>query len=264
MTLDMTVVVGIDQRTARQLMVSWRTWALHRPLMWQLPWVVFHDWTSPNGLYDKDVEHLLKDVMQVPSVTFVRWPPKQPGYDTFYKSQREKMLSGFVHVPARHVESQWWMKIDTDALALDSKRPWLEDEWFEPDEEGNYNAWIASRWGYTKPANQMQILEDWADNNHSLKRWPRVGYEPPAPDAKRFSHSRMASWLSFYNTRWTKRASAYTDTPWQIPVPSQDGYHFYVSARRRDRVHRANMKRRGWTNCSKIESLQQRAKEVLE
>lgn len=203
------------------------------------------------------------------TVGAVPWPPT----DTDYASQRERMLSGFVYA-ADYVATPWWLKIDTDAVALRTE-DWEPADWFARDPDADdppdasfasgYYVWIASSWGYTKPADQMARLDDWADGVPELADRPRLDL-PYTPGGKRCRHPRMASWLSFYRTDWTRWAAGLARSsvgPFKIPVPSQDGFHWYVSARRGNVGLRANMRRRGWTNCPRLAGLVATAQAAL-
>jgi hypothetical protein len=58
--------------------------------------------------------------------------------------------------------------LDCDAFAL-SKDEWFEDEWFD----GN-PCFIASPWGYTKPAQMLWDCEEWSKQIPWLKSLPPV------------------------------------------------------------------------------------------
>ena len=180
-----------------------------------------------------------------------------------YETQREKMLSGFIHVPARMVKTPWFLKLDTDAVRTDKTKPWILSEWFEPDEDGKYNAFIGSRWGYTKPADQMSEPDNWADNIEGLAHHPRLNL-PYDPDGRTCRHpgGRLASWITFFNTEWNWQCSSHCVFG-HIPVPSEDGFHFYCAKRANCRYTLTSFKRRGWTNVSRLAKLMKRVNEVV-
>jgi len=269
---DLTAVVAVDEKTLPQIQVSSWTWARHRPHLFARPWIVIYDRRAFSGLELRQA--LCSTPLADAKVNALPWPPKEPVGG--YASQRERMLTGFVYAPLR-VDTAWWMKIDTDALALEYRETssWAPPDWFQPQPTSSpatnglydhrYHAWIASPWGYTKPANQMDQLDTWGDHVPGLQEHPRLDL-PFDRDGRRCRHPRMASWVSFYRTDWScfaARLAWDSVGPWRIPVPSQDGYHFYVAQRRGDNYLRANQKRRGWTNCPRFANLQQRAAEVL-
>jgi hypothetical protein len=275
--IDFTTVLGVDAKTLEQLVVSAPTWRKYRPEMFARPFLVFYD--STEVALSKLRETLLSLGFGESPVRAVSWPivGRQP-----YANQREKMLTGFCHV-SRFVQTPWWLKVDTDAIAL-KPSDWAPAEWFEPDDsieydpeadrpdyllgldyDPRYNVIISSPWGYTKPGDQMAALDDWADGVDILAPYPRLDV-PFTPGARRARHPRIASYVSFYRADWTRFASDiarhYCGFD-KIPVPSQDGYHFYIAKRRGDRILRANMKRRGWTNCPRIAGLRATAARAL-
>lgn len=261
---EFTTVVGVDAKTLPQLELTLPTWHKYRPEMFRQPWLIFYDRVAVTLPWlRRTVGHLLHGC----DVRAVAWPSDPRAC---YPTQRERMLSGFVHAP-RFVATDWWLKVDTDAVALHAT-DWLPPAWFEQQPQPEqpktdidpyipyapgYNVWIASPWGYTKPADQMQQLDAWGDGVDALQPYPRLDV-PFEPGARRARHRRMASWVSFYRTDWSRYASEVARhycSPNHIPVPSQDGYHFYFAQRRGDRYLRAQMKRRGWTNCPRAKQL---------
>ena len=254
---EITVVVGVDANTIQQLAVSLPTWRKNRPELWEMPWVVFAD--AAIGI---------ADFRLFPETALVfRWPPA--GSEPAYETQREKMVSGHVFVPAMYARTPWSLKIDTDSLALDS-RPWLQDEWFEPDADGRYNAIVASPWNYAKAKGGGGTVQDWA---RKLEDWgdriigakERLGLSEKISGNK-IIYPRIASWLSLYHVPWLQLLAAELGRilpPYRLPVPSQDTTAHYFAARRGDRICRSNMKRGGWTNVPRLGELKIKAAEVM-
>ena len=274
--VDFSVVLGVDAKTIQQLRMSSQTWRKNQPDLWKRPWVVFYDWRQVRAA---EVRAAIPAFDSLPMSTLVPWPrvPVEP--PGAYENQRHRMLAGFIHVPAEYVATQYWLKIDTDAVKLDD-RDWPLPEWFRPSEmyfsavsrvsgpvkKPRPPAWISSPWGYTKPAGQMAYLEAWADGVPGLREFPRVGFQDGGRAARRLRHPRMASWVSFYRLDFTRDAAAWANSgvePGSIPVPSQDGYHFYVSARTREPVRTVSMKQHGWANHSRIANLEKAVAEIL-
>ncbi len=250
---QVTVVVGIDAKTIEQLAVSCETWRRHRPEMWTMPWIVFWDWTQ---LTRYDIESI-RARLAVPNLRLVEWPQVGWSPKSAYESQREFMLSGFVHVPAQYCETAYWMKIDTDAVAHNGKTPLFDREWLDIQPCGRRLAWIASPWSYSKPAEQPGQLDAWGDGIPELHNGPRLNLTPE-PGAKRIGHPRMASWLSFYSREFTIFAADLARRSCgagRLPVPSQDGYHFYVANRSGWPFKLSKMKRRGWSNVPRLTNL---------
>lgn len=259
--IELTLVVGIDRKTVYQLAASVKTWRAYRPELWEVPWLVFYDWEEPNGIRSDDARRVVTDIIQHDQIRLIQWPAP----DADHQNQRERMLSGFVYLPSRHVETPWWMKLDTDALALGPSE-WLPASWFEPIEDGPPPVIVAPPWHYTKPKEQMSQLDEWADQVTGLALRPRLDL-PVNPASNKCKHKRICSWCSYYRTSWSQTAAAYAAEscpPDTIPVPSQDGYHWYVAARRGDQILRANQKRRKWTNVSRLKALEQRAQQAIE
>lgn len=249
---DFTTIVALDARTIEQWRVSLPTWRLHRPELFQRPWLLIfdRDQLEPDAIRTA----LLESGPAPDDCRALPWPTQAAEF----ASQRERMLSAFVHAP-RAVRTPYWLKIDTDALAV-RHDAWCPAEWF-----AGQPVWIASPWGYTKPGDQMHQLDIWARTTPELAEYPDLNL-PFEPGARRVRHARMASWVSFYETAWSVMAADIAERacgPCRIPVPSQDGYHFYVAQRRGDFYRRVSMRRVGWTNCSRIASLRARAAEIL-
>ncbi len=281
--IDLTIVVGLDAKTIEQFKVSYPTWKKNRPELMGCPIVIFYD-----PVIREYLGQLVSNSHEC--IEVVPWPNQAVSYE----SQREKMLSGFVHVPADFVSTPWWMKIDTDTLAHPSD-DWIRDEWFEPlacsacgsiirggrqdlialagpcevcvndTRVGKTPVYVASPWGYTKPADQMAFLDNWGDTVDGLRGFPRLDYVFD-PEARTCRHPRMASWVSYYSTEWTKEAARLASDscgPCKLPVPSQDGYHFYVAERTHQPYRRVKMKRHGWNNYPRFSKLQAAAAEIM-
>lgn len=255
LTKDITLVIGIDAKTIEQLRISWRTWAKHRPLMWQWPWIIFYDHRK---LYEAQVKELTYQMDHPLEWTkFVPWPER--GVE--YASQRETMLNGHVFVPSAHVNTAYHLKIDTDCLALNSNQPWPKTSWFE-----NGPDIIAPHWGYTKGAGWLGRLEDWYDKVATdtkplgIRQWKNY-----ADDKKRVGHSRWCSWLSFYRTVFTQSVvnRIYARGEQRLPVPSQDTTMWYFGARQGAVYVDASMKSLGFNNYPSLHKLKQVAASIM-
>lgn len=242
---DYTTVIGVDAKHLNQLRMVWPTYEVHKPDLLKQPLIVFYDQES--GITREDVQRSVTH----PNPVIYAWPPPRVRYtgdftSKWFHPQRYKMLAGFVHVPAMCVDTPYWLKLDTDVVAV-GKPDWIDPSWFT----GN-PAIVAHRWGFTKPAEQMIVLDNWAETHKdSLRLFSAT--EPlnlhPHPDWERLCHPRIISWCGFFNTTMTKlaaRCASATCGECQLPVPSQDGYLWYVSQRMNHRIERVNMKERGW------------------
>lgn len=255
--VDYTLVLGIDAKHLEQLQLVWPTWIKHKPEFLRRRVVAFFD---KDQVTESDVRRVIKH----PGLRLVQWP--LPGVEyigdpssKWHHPQRYKMLSGFVHVPAFAVDTPYWLKIDTDVVAT-GKPDWIEPSWF-----ASTPAIVAHRWAFTKPAAQMDQLDAWVDA-HRTKLIPLSSNPPlnlhPQPGSDRIGHRRIISWCGFFSTLLTRIASQMaSDTVgrYQLPVPSQDGYLWYVATRLGHQVIRTNMKERGWEWWSTMGNIRQAA-----
>lgn len=252
---DVTLVLGIDAKTVEQLKVSWPTWRRNRAELWDWPWVVFYDHSQ---LRQESVVELVDGVMaKRGEVTLVPWPYADAPE---YESQREKMLTGHVFVPADWVRTPWHMKLDTDALARPHAK-WIEPQWFTGVDD-----YISPRWGYTKGHDFLGRLDRWAAQAE-VGVWrnppPVTGFDP---QALRVGHARMCSWCSYYRTTFTQAVASLCNIlgpQYKLPVPSQDTTAWYVAERLGRFKRIENMKSRGWSNHARIDELRRVAAEIM-
>lgn len=255
--IDFTTVVGVDDKHFEQLRIVWPTWAKHKPQIVSQPMVVFVDNDS------KVTEDAVRNLLRHKQLRVMRWPDDGQTFQgnttcRFHHPQRYKMLAGFVHVPARLVSTPYWLKLDTDVVAVGTP-DWIDDRWFR----GNPSI-VAHAWSFTKPPNQMEILDDWVKNNREqllvLNEYPPLDLHPESPESERLGHRRIISWCGFFSTTMTRLASGLAERvcgPGQLPVPSQDGYLWYVATRMQTEVVRTSMKKRGWEWWSTMRNVKQ-------
>lgn len=236
MTLsDITVVIGVDSRHLRELRWSWPTWMAFKPELLQMPVVIFFD----------DSEVSPKDATFLGGHSNVRWVPwRMP----CARNQREKMLCGFVQVPAREVDTRWYLKLDTDVVATDAS-PWIDLSWFNNLPEGRAPVIVAPPWGYSKPRYVMNLLDDWADSRAEFSGTSRLDL-PYSSNSNKVIHPRIISWLMFGDTGWTRQMAAYAEADGRLPYPSQDTFLFYCAQRLGAPVRRVGMKHRGWAHLT--------------
>lgn len=257
---DYTTVIGVDQKHLEQLSLTIPTWRRHKISLWFHPMIVFSE-GIPEEVIRKTVDH--------PNLTVVGWPPEGVTYEgdgssKWRNPQRHKMLAGFVHVPAAMVSTPYWLKIDTDVIAKGQDH-WIDPEWFEEKP-----AIISHKWSFTRPGNQMMLLDLWvARNSTVLKEWsdkPPLMLTPK-PGSGRLSHKRIISQVAFFQTEFTMRcgiAAHQTCGPYQLPVPSQDGFLWYLAARAGLGIKRMNMKSRGWTVRSTMKGIREQVCQAME
>ncbi|GEM_PF-1148154 len=228
---DITLVLGVDAKHLRELLRVWPEWMRLKPELREMPCVVFYD---EEQVDPTDLEFLNEH----PAVRPVAWNLPNA------RNQREKMLTGFVQIPAREVQTPWYLKIDTDAMAT-APGQWIDPEWFAEDEEGNLPVFIASPWGYSKPRYIMDVLDDWADGIPLLAERPRLNL-PYSSKMSKIRHPRIISWLFFGRTDWTREMAALTSKDGRLPCPSQDSFMYYCAERLGCRYVRTPMDDHGW------------------
>lgn len=259
--LDTTIVVGIDRKTVEQFVVSFPTWLAWKPEIARLPFLIFYDPSSVHGVQHREVQRIADQIEEARSGYAATPRPLVVEWSGSGVTQRERQLAGFIHVPAEHVLTAYWTKIDTDAIAFNSKL-WIPQ--LDTADKAPKPVLVASGWGYTKPANQMEELDNWADR-HKLFTTPRLNL-PFDPQASRCIHSRIASWICFVDTAWNKKVAldcAIHCGRTSIPVPSQDGLHWYMAARGGESIMGWRFKRYGWTNVPRYARLVDQARDAL-
>lgn len=252
MNLRFATFTACDARYVQHLRAAWPTWRRCRFVM-EHPLVVIFD---NKQLQPSDLEFIVHR-----DVTLAGW-----SYD-HQRSQRENMLSGFLFVPSILPLYDWywqthqfdyWLKLDADALYLGDEAagpsPWPDPAWFEGSPE-----YICPAWGYSKPADTVARLDAWAE----AEGMPGASLNIPFdPDAETVRHKRIASWVSFWRADYTAMvANLLRGKP--LPIPSQDGIHWYVAERLGLPRRRENGVKRGWTTVSGVKRIAARAAEIL-
>lgn len=260
-----TLVVVVDHRHLSQLAMTWKTWQRHKPSMMDHPILIVYD--RQQVLLARIVD-LLELTSLGAGVQCYPWPPTDVEYpigtDKWTDAQRYRMLSGFVHATAKMVKTPYWIKLDTDVVATGQDN-WVDPNWFT----GNPTI-VAQPWGFTKPANQMVDLDNWVTTHSDLLVELR-GRPPlnlnPKPGWSMVRHPRIISWCGFFNTKFTKKCSEYAELTCGrglLPVPSQDGFMWYVAARLGLSIVRPQMKDLGFEHWSTDNNVQKASIKALE
>ena len=232
--MDLSLVVGIDYAHLDQLTYSLPTWLKYKPKITRLPLVVIYD-AYEISVMDKRLKLVKKAFSHL---SFVPWKPPI----NLYSDQREKMLTALVTAP-RHVKTEWYVQIDTDVYAK-SNESWTNRRWFRNPE----NVIVSNPWGYTKPANALETLDDWGDKVDLLKPHPRLNvfYDPKSDLV---SYPRIASWIIFAKTNFSLSVIDSLDKvdghP-KLPVPSQDTLLWYCAARSKKGIVKFPFREAGW------------------
>ena len=259
---DFTIVLGVDAKHLEQLRMVFPTWKKHKPNTFlNNPIIVFYD-------KEEVFQNQIFDVIDNPNLTVYPWPPPGITYegneeDKFTKSQRYKMLSGFVYIPALLVKTSYWLKLDTDTIATG------QDDWIDSNLFIDKPAIISQRWSFTKPPDQMMVLDKWVKDNKNKKSLLSV-QNPlnlvPNPGEGRLNHKRIISWCSFFETGFTRLCAAFaseTCGDFKLPVPSQDGYVWYVAKRLGLNIVRTNFKSKGFKHRSTFKNIKQAVEEAI-
>lgn len=233
-TPDFTLVVAVDPNSLRKLARVWPTWMRYKPQLRDTRVLLIHDEAIDPASPDCDF------LRGHQGIEFRRWSMPSAA------SQREKMLTALVQGPAQWVETPWYLKLDVDVVAT-SDAEWILPEWFAEDEAGRTPVYVASPWGYTKPADAIERLDRWGDSIPELARHAPL-HLPFDPRQELVRHPRVISWCFFASTNWTRSVAAYA--PERLPCPSQDTYLFYCAARRRDHTMRIRMSQFGWQHVT--------------
>lgn len=254
--IDYTLLCGVDAKHLKQLATTWPTWAKHKPSLLDHPMIVFYDRNQVN-LAD------LHSAIDHPNLKTVPWPPKgvreYPRVDDtkFGDPQRYKMLSGFVHV-SKCVETQYVLKLDTDTVAT-GYDDWVNPEWFADNP-----AIVAQKWHFTKPPYQMMLLDMWASKLPEF-----VGTGPlnlNAPGSDKLKHPRIISWCGFFRTDFAKFTSVVAEANCgkaRLPVPSQDGYVWYMAERFQQQIIRLDFRAMGFEHWSTMDNIRQAAARAM-
>jgi len=255
---DFTLVLVVDSRHLRQLSWTLPTWRRHKPSLFDRPMLVVYDRDQLRGY---DVRAVVGD-----GPMLYAWPPLTVDFPEssdggkWYDPQRAKMLSAFVHIPGLFVETPYWLKIDTDVVAI-GMDDWIDPAWFDGEP-----AIVSHPWKYTKPPDQMVKLDQWAEQfglfpgTTPLNIVPKLG-------AELVCHPRIISFVGFFRTDFTRRASDLAVSTMghrcRLPVPSQDGYLWYLATRTGQGIVRPSMKNRGWQQWSNDANVKKHAEEAM-
>lgn len=266
--LDCTTIVCLDAKHYDQWRLTWPTWRKYRPELLEWPLLVVVDGqqlpepdfsfvqhpdlrvTQWNGQTRQAITGDMNDTDALRAMANIRW-----------ESQREKMLSAFVHVPARHIHTKYYLKIDTDVVAMRRDDNWVQDAWFENDP-----VYVAKGWKYTKPPWHMETMDRWYGNlptgdGHPTAMTPPLNL-PVSSSGNKICHSRMISWLMFARTDWTREIASYCNFP-ALPIPSQDNFIWYMAERMGERTLTTNMKRFGWSWQSNMKNIRAKVEEAM-
>jgi len=211
-----TVVTACDPKYVECLKLTYPTWIKYKNIN-QFPMIVY-----VNGFLDNDSR--LNFLRQYKNVKIIHWDMHN------VDNHREKMLSCFVFGPARDVTTKYWLKLDADAYATNTK-PILQNDMSQ-------YAICGHKWKYTKPYQWIGQLNEWSINKG-------LGFVHNIDENnikhKRYYHNRTNSFVQLHSTEFIKEAAKLAGD--RLPVPSQDTYLWYVAEGLGRPIKRYNFKK---------------------
>jgi hypothetical protein len=247
---DFTTVVAIDEKHQHELKYAWKTWEKFKPEITSSQVVLIYD----KDTIDLNNNSFIDFIIQRKNVTPFEWKPKEG----LYKDQREKMLTSFF--PALNlVKTKWYLKIDTDCIATTYDKNWLDDEFYRDNP-----VFVSNPWGYTKPNNTFDLMDDWGDTKDLLKSFPRLNL-PYDKNSDLVRHERIISFVYFGLTDWTKQMMTMCENngDFKLPFPSQDTFAWYCAARRKELFKRIKYKKYGFEHWHSFGNIKKRSLEVI-
>jgi hypothetical protein len=249
---DCTICIVLDAKTVRQFELTVPTWLRHHQELKDSPWLLVYDLPAMLDVASVVDRQLVPAGVQG---TISCWQPERHDSMIAYGSQRERMLSAFVHEPPKHVMTTYMMKIDCDAVCLEQDERWPGSDWFTGDE-----VVVAPGCSRTVAKPRGEDLVEWFDRLEKFGDivWPdRPRLNLDIQSGKRsIRHSRWKSWLSLYNIDWYREMAdnfAAVFGPNRLPVPSQDSSLAYCTLRGGYSFRTTSM--HGWTNCPRRSQL---------
>ena len=204
---DITIVSAISPNLMYAFEMNFPTWQA-KPQLAGLPIIIFH-----HGF--DNPEKQLKFVTDVPNAKLVHWDmPK-------YANIRELMISSFILGTAKHVETDYWLKLDADAYfsgVEDVLEPWH----FEKDLCGH-------RWGVSR--GEMLLAADaWAQHiglpGESFLKGAQIQF---AMENVKFKHERIISWICLHRSSFVREVAEICGE--RLPIPSHDTLLWYMAHR---------------------------------
>ncbi len=217
---NLTCVTAVNPKFAGKFARHWPLW-MQDPELAAQQWIVFVN-RRPALPWGKDTPD---------NVTVIPWR-----FDAAGDNIRERMLSAFVFGTAKHVKTDFWMKLDADATPTDV--PW---EW--PDYEkytitGHRCGRTVTKGQVDPPMHFLNQLDDWWEG---LPGVPQDVERFPIIDGRGHGHRRVASYCWIEETQHTRELA--TTCHGRLPVPSQDTCSWYYAHRWGENIRRLNMRR---------------------
>lgn len=241
-----TTIIAVDEHHVKELQLVWPTWKCYKPELIRNPLLVVCDGDISVPEWNRKLQFL-----DHPDMHRVQWNMSDV-------SQREKMLNGITFAAAKYVHTPWFLKLDTDAVAT-KESDWVQRQWFSPNDAGEFPVFISQPWGYTKPPDAIDKLDQWARTIPELAAFQDLGISPE-PGRNKVSHPRITSWCYFGNTSWTKSVLQFcTD---RLPVPSHDTFLWYCAERQKRFYRKVRMTNYGWKHLGRFSTLQKHFRDL--
>jgi len=243
---QLTLVVPVNEGEADLLRRSWETWMRFKPWIAELPLVVLHHPAI-------DREELKEAIADHTNVRFEAMPVD---VTDLHGWERAKV----VEIP-RRVEADWFWLLEPAAVAT-SRRDWLTPNLFALDKKSRPATLIACRWGYTKPGDTYERLNDWADDQPLFGGTSRLEWKPEK-NADRVNHEAISSWSCLARREWAVRVAEVAEAG--APVTEHASFLLYCATRLGERVSRIPMKDHGWDHSFgwRADQVEARCREAL-
>lgn len=227
----LTLVTCVDRRNCDALVENWPKWMEHRALLRGMRKVVF---VAEGERLCASADAFLREQSGVEVVSVAAGPVSEG---------RNRWTTALFREVGALVRTPWYVRIEPEAVTTGPDVLW-KPEWIAPDEAGRLVKFVAAPWGYTKPANALERLDDWAEEIAGLGELPRL-HIPFDPAADRVRHDAISSWLFFARTDWTQEVAAYLGSS-NPPIAAHDALAWYFARRRGEGYRRVPLKRHGW------------------
>ena len=247
---DITLVVALDKPHFTEFKSVFPTWLKFHPEIARMKKIFLCDGKVMSSDAWKSSLTAFNTNSDIDVVPLVNGP----------EDQREAMLGLFVVRAPERVTTPYWMKIDTDAVCTGPSEL-IKQEWFHGDP-----AIIAPGWGYTKPIGHIRKLDKWAEEVTGLNMYHKPLNLNQCETSmrmgiKRVHHPRITSWISIIETNFSLDAAEFITH--NLPVPSQDTFHWYVASRMKRVICATREISKGWQHLSGRKARTRKIKEIM-
>jgi hypothetical protein len=254
-----SLLVAVDDHYLDKLVTTYPTWIACHPEILNMPHLLVYDSLQVRSTDPRFAQ--LSEMAERLALSSNRLPPPEwrlvPWVQPEAESQRERMLTGLIRCCSA-VQTPWYLKLDADTFA-NARTGFYFDRWFRQNP-----VFIASPWGYTKPADSLDRLDAWASTVPELRDGQAIERQVVLKDGLpwKVNHRRMASWVMFGRTDWTVWASGLCKG--RLPFPSQDTYLSYLAVRTAAPWLTVKFRHFGWEHCKNPGGLRAACAGVLE